>query len=174
MNVHDELKELSVEEIRTIVQEKAIPATVAMHNVSGNLNLGSIIRTANFLGFEEVLYYGRRKWDKRGAVGTYNYTKLTYFDTEEAFLKTILERGYNLVALENNVSYTSSLRSFVWPANPCIIVGEEESGLTETLLEQAYACVEIPARGSVRSLNVSAAAGMAMYDLTVKIGSFVS
>ena len=172
MNVHDELKELTVEEIRAIVQTNAIPATVAMHNVSGNLNLGSIIRTANFLGFQEVLYYGRRKWDKRGAVGTYNYTQLTYFDSEEGFLNTISERKYNLVALENNVNYTSPLHSFIWPDNPCIIVGEEETGLTESLLEQAYACVEIPARGSVRSLNVSAAAGMAMYDMSVKIGGF--
>lgn len=170
MNVHDDMKELSVEEIQAIVQEQSLPATVAMHNVSGNLNLGSIIRTANFLGFEEVLYYGRRKWDKRGAVGTYHYTKLTYFDSEEAFLNTLSEREYNLVALENNLSYTSSIEKFTWPKNPCIIVGEEESGLTEEVLCNAYACVEIPGRGSVRSLNVSVAASIAMYDFVTKSG----
>lgn len=172
MNVHDELKTFSTEDVRSMVQLNTIPATVAMHNVSGNLNLGSIIRTANFLGFEEVLYYGRRKWDKRGAVGTYHYTRLTYFESEEEFLKTISERNYNLIALENNIDYTSPLHTFNWPNNPCIIVGEEESGLTAQVLDQAYACVEIPSRGSVRSLNVATAAGMAMYDLSVKMKGF--
>jgi tRNA G18 (ribose-2'-O)-methylase SpoU len=166
--VHDELKELDTEEIRGLVQMNSIPAAVAMYNVSGNLNLGSIIRTANFLGFKEVLYYGRRKWDRRGAVGTYHYTKVEYFEDEEAFLAAIAERGYNLIALENNISYTRPLTKMIWPQNTCIMVGEEESGIPATVLEKCYGTVEIMGRGSVRSLNVSTAAAIAMYDLATK------
>lgn len=169
MNVVDEMKELSVSEIRDMVQSNAIPATIAMHNVYGNLNLGSIIRTANFLGFREVLYFGRRKWDRRGAVGTYNYTEVTYFSEEEDFLRDITDRGLNLVALENNVSYTTPVEKFIWPENPCILVGEENSGLPEAILEQCYGTIEILGRGSVRSLNVSTAAAIAMYELSRSI-----
>lgn len=169
MNVLDEMKDLTVEEIKEIVQSQTIPATIAMHNVYGNLNLGSIIRTANFLGFREVLYFGRRKWDRRGAVGTYNYTEVTYFSEEEEFLREITERGLNLVALENNVSYTTPVEKFIWPDNPCILVGEENSGLSDEILERCYGTVEIVGRGSVRSLNVSTAAAIAMYELARSI-----
>lgn len=165
MNVLDHLKSLSVEEIREINSQNSIPAAVAMHNVYGNLNLGSIIRTANFLGFDEVLYYGRRKWDKRGAVGTYHYTHVEYFDSEDLFLETLSDREYNLVALENNVPHATSLHNFVWPEKSCILVGEENSGLSDKILAEAYSCVEIVGRGSVRSLNVSAAAAIAMQSL---------
>lgn len=168
MNVHDELKELPTETIRDLVQMNTIPAAVAMYNVSGNLNLGSIIRTANFLGFKEVLYFGRRKWDRRGAVGTYHYTKVEYFEDEEKFLEAITERGYNLVALENNISYTRPLEKMIWPKNPCIIVGEEESGIPDSVLERCEGTVEIMGRGTVRSLNVSTAAAIAMYHLSTK------
>jgi len=166
MNVVDELKELSVPEIREAVQAQIIPASIAMHNVYGNLNLGSIIRTANFLGFKEVLYFGRRKWDRRGAVGTYHYTEVTYFPDEQEFLNGISERHLNLVALENNVEYTTPVEEFVWPENPCILVGEENSGLPESILEECHATVEIFGRGSVRSLNVSTAAAIAMFELS--------
>lgn len=168
MNVHDELKELATEEIRGLVQMNTIPAAIAMYNVSGNLNLGSIIRTANFFGFKEVLYFGRRKWDRRGAVGTYHYTNVEYFEDEKLFLAAIVEREYNLIALENNVPNTHSLKGMVWPKNPCIMVGEEESGIPETVLKKCFAAVEIPGQGSVRSLNVSTAAALAMYDIYTK------
>lgn len=168
MNVLDDLKSLSVEEIKELNLSNSIPAAIAMHNVYGNLNLGSIIRTANFLGFREVLYFGRRKWDKRGAVGTYHYTQVQYFENENDFLSTIHDREYNLVALENNVPHTSDLQKFIWPKNPCILVGEENSGLPENILADVYGCVEIPGRGSVRSLNVSTAAAIAMHMLSLE------
>lgn len=170
MNVLDEYKDLPVEEIKEIVQAKTINATVAMHNVYGNLNLGSIIRTANFLGFKEVLYYGRRKWDRRGAVGSYHYSNVTYFEDEDEFLRGLSERDLTLVALENNVSHTRPLHKFVWPKNPCILVGEENSGLSENILDHCFGIVEIPGKGSVRSLNVSAAASIAMHELSLKVG----
>lgn len=169
MNVLDDLKSLSVDEIREINLQNSIPAAIAMHNVYGNLNLGSIIRTANFLGFREVLYFGRRKWDRRGAVGTYHYTNVEYFADEPEFLSAIRARNYNLVALENNVPYTTPLGKFIWPKNPCILVGEENSGLPEDILASVYGCVEIPGRGSVRSLNVSTAASIAMYSLSLEL-----
>lgn len=168
MNVHDHLKDLSVPEIREVVQENTLNATVAMYNVYGNLNLGSIIRTANFLGFKEVLYFGRRKYDKRGAVGTYHYTNVTYFEDEDDFLRGLSERDLTLVALENNVPHTTELRKFHWPHNPCLLIGEENAGIPEAILENCYATVEINGLGSVRSLNVSAAAACAMYELSLK------
>lgn len=169
MNVIDDYKQLTPERITALNQMQSFDAGVGMWNVYGNLNLGGIIRTANFLGFREVIYYGRRKWDKRGAVGTYHYTPTTFFDNEEDFLADIKTAGYNLVCLENNTDKpVESLTSFVWPKKPFILVGEEEDGLPDSILDQAYACVQIDGRGSVPSLNVSVAASIAMYDFVAK------
>lgn len=169
MNVIDEYKGLDVDTIRGLNAASCFPAAVAMHNVYGNLNLGSIIRTANFLGFREVLYFGRRKWDRRGAVGNHNYTQLNYYESEAEFLAAIKSRGYNLIALENNTTCEiSQLWDFTWPPNPCILVGEEQNGLPEDILNECFAVVEIPGLGSARCLNVSVAAAIAMSDYASK------
>lgn len=165
MNVIDEYKSLDPATIRGLNAQNSHDAAIALHNVEGGLNLGSLVRTANFLGFAEVLYYGRRKYNKRSAVGTYHYTHVRHFSSEREFLNAVRSRGYTLVAMENNVNYeTTSLFDFTWPERPCIIVGEEGNGLPDSILDASEYIIEIPGIGSARCLNVSVAAAIAMSD----------
>lgn len=170
MNVQDRLKGLTKDQIIEQLLSESMPAMVGMHNLTGNLNLGGIIRTANFLGFRKVMYFGRRKWDKRGSVGTYNYTPLEYFTDEDAFLDALSD--WNIVALENNTNYhCQDMLSFEWPEKTFIMAGSEAEGLPDRILDAAHSIVSIPGNGSVRSLNVSTAASMAMYDYYSKVNS---
>lgn len=165
MNVIDDYKMLDPATIRGLNAQSSHHAAIALHNVEGGLNLGSMVRTANFLGFSEVLYYGRRKYNKRSAVGTYHYTYIHHYETEQEFLEAIRSKSYRPVAMENNVNYqTTPLWGFTWPDHPCIIVGEEGHGLSDDILDQCEAIVEVPGLGSARCLNVSVTAGIAMAD----------
>ena len=44
-------------------------------------------------------------------------------------------------------------------------MGSEEDGISETLLRDADELVRIPLKGKIESLNVSVAAGVAMYEV---------
>lgn len=163
MNVRDELKALEVEAIKAYCAENCINAAVAMTHIHGDFNLSNVLRSANFFGFKEAFYIGGRKsWDRRGAVGVHHYTPLTHCDTADKFFELI--RGFYVpIALENNVKYDmKNMFTFDWPVNPVIIVGEEQAGLSDEVLSRCEAVVTIPAFGSVRSLNVGTAAGIAM------------
>lgn len=163
-NVHDNLKPLSVEERRNWYLQNSIPAAVAMTHIRGDFNLSNVLRTTNFFGFREAFYIGgSKKWDRRGAVGVHNYIKFTYCHTSVEFFEKI-GRDYTPVALENNLDgkHPSNLYQFQWPGNPVIIVGEEQMGLTNDILNNVEHCVEIPSFGTVRSMNVATAAGIAM------------
>jgi 23S rRNA (guanosine2251-2'-O)-methyltransferase len=46
-----------------------------------------------------------------------------------------------------------------------LILGSEEDGISETLLRDADELVKIPQKGKIESLNVSVAAGVAMYEV---------
>jgi len=163
MNVHNHYKNLAVDEIAADYLAKAAPAAVAMSHVSSDFNFASVVRNANFFGFREVFYIGGgKKWDRRGAVGTHHYIPIHYCATFEEFFARI-SLNYIPIALENNVAVPmENLFTFNWPKNPCLIVGEEMLGLDICVLKQCQTVVTIPAFGTVRSINVSTAAGLAM------------
>lgn len=162
-NVRDHLKNLEVEAIKNYCAENCINAAVAMTHISGDFNLSNVLRSANFFGFKEAFYIeGSKKWDKRGAVGTHNYTPLNFCRTIDDFWAAI-EGKYVPIALENNVDFEmQNLFTFKWPKNPILICGEEMLGIDKNILTKCQTIVTIPSYGSVRSLNVATAAGIAM------------
>lgn len=167
-NVIDEFKPLTDTEIREKISERSNGFAVLMTHVEGDFNIGSAIRSANFHGAREFLYYGKKKIDRRGAVGVYKYTPVKHLSTWDDL--TELKSRYTFVGFENNVPNTVSLYEFDWRLEkpPCIIVGEEGNGIQEDVMKLCDVLVEIPNFGSVRSLNVGTASSIAMYDYISK------
>lgn len=181
MNVHDNLKSSSVEEIKDFYTKNSISAAVGMIHVSGDFNLGNVIRSANFFGFNEVFYVGgKRQFDRRSCVGTHNYVPVNFAKTEEEFIAAI-DGKYSLVCIENNVpEYTfktlSVLDGRAFENNPfaalppLFLFGEEQVGIPKTILEQCDLILTIPSFGTVRSMNVGSCAAivMAMYRKSIQ------
>lgn len=167
MNVIDELKNLSVEQIKDECQRKSISASVAMVNIEGDFNLSTMIRNANFFGFKSVHYIGKKKWDKRGSVGTHHYTPIYYHKDESSFISQCSTR--TLVAVENNIPQynykTVNLFDYEFTnlSNPIFLFGEENRGLSDWILDRADIIMTIPNYGSVRSLNVGTTSGIVMF-----------
>lgn len=176
MNVHDYLKSLSVEEIKENYSDNSNDAAFAMSHVSGDFNLGNVIRSANFFGFGEAFYVGGSKqYDRRSTVGTHHYIPISFIRTEEEFISTIKDR-YSLVCIENNIpKYASKVVSLYnnpfsnLRLPPVFMVGEEQLGLSDFMLDNSERIITIPAGGSVRSLNVGSCSAiiMAMYVQTL-------
>lgn len=162
-NIHDYLKSLSNEDVKEYCQTNASPTAVLACHVNGDFNVSQIIRNANFFGFGEVFYWGRKKIDPRGAVGTKNYTPLTHLPDHDSMMALLDDERFTTVALENNVDYNMwNADWFDWPKNTLLIVGEESLGLSDEILSKCKYIVTIPGHGSVRSINVSTASGLAM------------
>ena len=170
-NVKDPLKELTVESIRNWQQQRCIPNSVAMYNTVRDFNLASVIRNASAFALKEINIIGWKKYDKRGAVGAYNYVTINHFPTFNEFSKYI---GYtNLVGLELPEHYPRiqqasflELSSFEWQPGYCLLVGEEGQGIPEEDLRCCFHRVKITIPGSMRSLNAATSAGIAMYQMS--------
>lgn len=72
-----------------------------------------------------------------------------------------------LIALEQSPDSTM-LPDFQPPDKVALLLGEEVHGITPELLEQCRHIVEIPMFGQKESFNVSVAAGIALYGLTIR------
>ena len=124
------------------------------------------IRNANAFNAKKVFYYGKKKYDRRGSVGTHHYIDLVYIDDPRRLIS--LKSDFTLVCLDN-VEGSVPMEDFIWPENTLMIFGEEGLGLTKEILELADYVVSIKQYGSVRSMNVGTTSGIAMYDYTSKL-----
>ena len=166
MNILDSLKSLSVPEIADYCHQNSMNASVAMINIGGDFNLSTMVRNANFFGFREVHYVGKKKWDKRGSVGTYHYTPMYHYADEESFL--LGHYGRTIIAIENNIpeyaDKTVNLFDYIFDdcVDPVFVFGEENKGLSSLILDRSNIVLTIPNYGSVRSLNVGTTSGIVM------------
>jgi tRNA G18 (ribose-2'-O)-methylase SpoU len=164
-NIIDHYHYWKTDAIKADLDQKRHNFSVLISNKLNDFNLGTVIRNSNaFLG-KEIIIYGRRNWDKRGSVGTHNYENLSYVREIDD-----LKFGESTVIGIDNVSNAVPIDDFIWPTNHVIMVfGQEQVGITEELAKLCEKFVYIRQFGSVRSLNVGTASGIAMYDYCNKI-----
>jgi tRNA G18 (ribose-2'-O)-methylase SpoU len=159
-NVIDDYKEWETIKIREELDRKAFPYAIMMQHIQGDFNISTFIRNGNAFAAKEIFYYGQRKWDRRGAVGTHNYKQLTHLSSFEEI--RALKDKYTLVAVENTLPNSISLNDFTVQENYLFIFGEEMLGISQEVLDICDLSVHIPQYGSVRSLNVGTASGIIM------------
>lgn len=166
-NLIDEYKNLSNEQVFDALSKKRTPLEIAIENVEHDFNIGSIVRTANSFNVKKVHIIGRKKYNRRGAMCTDKYLEIVHHPDLEDFLKTQANR--ELVAIENNTPRARELHFKRFTPNTTLIFGSENSGISKELLDKADDVRFIESFGSTRSVNVGAAAAIAMYEYTRQV-----
>jgi len=171
-NIQDDLKGRPLNELQDIQKARSLPYAVAAINVTGDLNMGIMMRTACIMGASDFFIFGRRKYDKRSAVGAQNYINLhrvAAVDDDgnvdyDVVLDTI-KQNWTPVFVEQG---GRDVRDMAWPDKPCIIMGNEATGIPIEICSQ-YDMVSIRQRGIMRSLNVSTACGIICDHLSYEL-----
>ena len=142
---------------------------VAIENWQHDMNIGSIVRSANAFAADTVHIIGRRRWTKRGAMVTDRYQHISYHESVEAFVGWAREHSLPVIAIDN-VPGSVIIETFDFPEACVLLFGQEGPGLSPEALAAADAVVEISQFGSTRSLNASAAAAVAMHSWIMQHG----
>ena len=161
-NLIDEYKGLTNEQVFDELEKTRTPLEIAIENVEHDFNIGSIVRTANSFNVSKVHIIGKKKYNRRGAMCTDKYLEIIHHPTMEDFLKT--QKGRELVAIENNTPRAKELHSKQFISSTTLIFGSENNGITPKLLDRTHDVRFIESFGSTRSVNVGAAAAIAMYE----------
>lgn len=167
-NRPDYMKWMSDEEVKKHLDKKRLNFGVLVVNVLYDNNAGNIIRSANAFGAQEIILYGHRKFDRRASVGAEFYSHFRHIKYVEDL--DLIFKDYEIAVAIENTDNAIPLNEFDWQKDKktLIIVGQEDSGIPEEVLERCDYKVGIVQFGSVRSLNVSVAAGIAMHDYCSK------
>lgn len=184
-NVHDKFKQLSLPELQRVSSEDRLPWHTVCLNMTGDLNVGTIIRTSHCLGATSVIIYGRQRIDNRSLVGSANYIKVEKIHGIDADLNFEPSTLLNFFISRNLVPifvecHGQAVNSINWSlriaemsrrsCQPCLVMGNETGGIPQNILDlnavipNSFA-VSIPQRGVIRSFNVATAHAMIAYKL---------
>ena len=161
-NVIDRYRYWRMEAIVADLDEHRHPFHLAIENWQHDMNIGSIVRSANAFAADTVHIIGRRRWNKRGAMVTDRYQHVVHHEDVEAFVAWAREAGLPIIAVDN-VPGSVLIETFALPRECVLLFGQEGPGLSQPAIDAADAVIEISQFGSTRSINASAAAAVAMH-----------
>lgn len=162
-NVVDRYRYWTMAAIVADLDEKRHPFHVAIENWQHDMNIGSIVRSANAFGAAEVHIIGKRRWNRRGAMVTDRYQHVRHHEDVSAFTAWADAAQLPILAIDN-VDGSVPVDRADLPERCVLLFGQEGPGLSPEALAAASAVVEITQYGSTRSINASAAAAVVMYE----------
>ena len=144
-----------------------LPLVVVLNNLRSLYNVGSIFRTSDAVGVEKIWLCGITGHPpslkiSKTALGAEETVPWEHEWNVVKVLRQLKERGYQIVLMEQ-VRESVPCDEFKWRLPVCLVLGNENSGISDGLLALADAAVEIEMVGIKHSLNVTVAFGIAAY-----------
>ncbi|MEO7349172.1 MAG: TrmH family RNA methyltransferase [Terrimesophilobacter sp.] len=161
-NVIDRYRYWNMAAIVADLDQHRHPFHVAIENWQHDMNIGSIVRSANAFGAETVHIIGRRRWNKRGAMVTDRYQHVLQHPDVDTFVEWARAESLPIIAIDN-VPGSVIIETFSLPERCVLLFGQEGPGVSAEAIDAADAVVEITQFGSTRSINASAAAAVTMH-----------
>jgi len=156
------------------INEKKVTHLILV-DIRSTYNVGSIFRTADAAGISKIYLcgitptpidrFGRARKDiAKVALGAHTQVLWEYVEHAEDIVVRLTGEHYTIIALEQDASAVP-YNMYSYPKHCALVVGNEVDGIATTLLARCDAIVEIPQSGTKESLNVSVAAGIAMFAI---------
>jgi tRNA G18 (ribose-2'-O)-methylase SpoU len=155
----------------TTFQKRTFPITLVCDNVDNAPNIGSLFRISDAFGIEQLILCGEnialgRKMAKtsRATEKVVNYAICESATTVVTDLKT---KGYQIISLEiTNDSEPLHTYTFSKEKPIALVIGDENFGISETILKNSDAIIHIDMFGHNSSMNVVQATNIALYEIT--------
>lgn len=162
-NVDDRYRYWRMDAIIADLDTKRHSFHIAIENWQHDFNIGSIVRTANAFAAAEIHIIGKRRWNRRGAMVTDRYQHVRHHPTAHDFAEWARNAGTTVLGIDN-LPNSIRLETAGLPQSCVLVFGQEGPGLSADLQEVCDATYAISQFGSTRSINVGAAAAIAMHE----------
>lgn len=161
-NVVDMYRYWSMDAIVDDLDSRRHPFHIAIENFEHDMNIGSVVRTANAFMAAEVHIVGKRRWNRRGAMVTDRYQHIRHHDTMPELLAWAAAESLPVIGIDN-LPGSVPLETYALPQACVLVFGQEGPGLSAEARDACKAILTIEQYGSTRSINAGAAAAIAMH-----------
>jgi len=178
-NKSQQLEWVRCTDVATQQTPQRFPLMIVLDNVRSAFNVGSIFRTADACGCQEVLTTGITPHPRgngceklqKSALGAEHVVPSQHFETTQDALTYIRSNysNYTLVGMETT-NQSKCYTEVVYPGKhsgngTVVVLGNEVTGVDTELFEQLDVIVELPMFGSKNSLNIAACAPVVLYEI---------
>lgn len=159
--------------------EKTFPLSIVTNNITDPLNVGSLFRLCDALGIEQLYLCGETPVPpnskiKKTSRATEKNVRYQYVANAEKLVEQLIADGFTIVSLEitssslaiNSAAFNAAIKNTIKSKSPvCLILGSENTGVSESLLALSHLTVHIPMLGKNSSMNVVSAASISCYQI---------
>lgn len=149
---------------------------ICLENIRSLYNVGAVFRTCSFFSFYDVILLGYSGKIKEGnqkvlnkkvnktALGTQKHLNIIFLDNSEDLLCFAQKNKLQIIAIEQHKN-SKNINNWEPADNQVIVLGNEKTGISKNILEQASEIIEIPRSGKHNSLNVEVTAGIVLQKI---------
>jgi len=141
-----------------------------LDNVEDPHNVGAILRSAEVFGFHHILLPTRGVPEiypsvSKVSAGAAEFLNIARDCSAVTYCQKALEAGYTVVSLDTkgNVLLDDFAKDIPTPL--LVVIGGEDKGVGQFILNHSSAILAIPQKGKINSLNASVAASLTLYAL---------
>ncbi|MDD7886303.1 TrmH family RNA methyltransferase [Flavivirga sp. 57AJ16] len=149
----------------------SFPITLVCDHVTNAPNIGSLFRISDAFGVEKLILCGDhiplgRKMTKTSRA-TEKVVDFEVFESASKKVEDLKYKGYQIISLEITDS-SQPIHNFKFSTEKpiALIIGDENFGVSEAILNMSDAVIHIDMFGQNSSMNVVQATNIALYEIT--------
>ena len=172
---NSELNRLDIEQFK---KAEKTPLIVILDNVRSLNNIGSVFRTCDAFLIEKIYLCGitatpPNKEIHKTALGATDSVVWEYVENTLLAVEKLKEQGVYIISIEQ--AENSTMLNDFQPNGKqkyAIIFGNEVKGVEQEVVSASDEVIEIPQYGTKHSLNISVSAGIAIWELAMKLRNY--
>ncbi|MFL5739930.1 MAG: TrmH family RNA methyltransferase [Flavisolibacter sp.] len=156
------------EKISSVLSKRQDGLTVVIENVFDPHNISAVMRTCDAVGVQEIYVLNTRiarhkKWGARSSSSAAKWLTIHQFEEIEACFAA-LRKKYKTILTTHLSSDAVSLYQLDLSVSTALVFGNEHEGVSEEVRAKADGNFIIPQVGMIRSLNISVACAITLYE----------
>ncbi|MCC7400285.1 MAG: RNA methyltransferase [Chitinophagaceae bacterium] len=156
------------QKLLSVLQKRQCDITVVLENVFDPHNISAVMRTCDAVGVQDIYVLNtkiprHKKWGAKSSSSAAKWLSVHQYDNaEECFLD--LRKSYSTILTTHLSSDAVSLHSLDFTRSIALVFGNEHDGVSEEIRKRADGNFIIPQVGIIRSLNISVACAVTLYE----------
>jgi len=156
------------QKIESVLSKRQNDLTVVLENVFDPHNISAVMRSCDAVGVQEIYVLNtkiprHRKWGARSSSSAAKWLTVHQFENaNECF--AALRKKYSTILTTHLSADAVSFNQLDLTKSAALIFGNEHSGVSEEIIKLADGNFMIPQVGMIRSLNISVACAVSLYE----------
>ena len=156
------------EKLMAVLSKRQTDITVVLENVFDPHNISAVMRTCDAVGVQDIYILNtkiprHKKWGARSSSSAAKWLTVHQFEEAEECFKSLRQR-YSTILTTHLSTDAVGLYDLDLTRPVALVFGNEHSGVSEEIRSLADGNFIIPQAGIIRSLNISVACAVTLYE----------